>query len=298
MLSRSEQWGAISDDGVIAIVAERLHTLYGRYYEPEDQERIERMFPRCVDIELAFNNCRDYGSVFDRFMRLQMEDAGKCRWGNNAPRDIFCFKQIKELFPGAKFIVCIRDVRAFLFSYQGKWKVTGDEHVERLKKLYHPVVTSYLWKSSMRQVELLEKLVPSKDRVIVKYEELVSAPERAVRRICETIEEDFDPLMLEVTSHNSSDARQESGIFSSSVDRWQTRLSAEEISIGQNIAKRELSRFGYTKVDVSPNRFRVLGMWLATPVALWKALAANKDVRGPLIPYLARRIGALLGVGR
>jgi hypothetical protein len=298
VFSRSRQLGELSDTKGLASVAERLRTLYERYYEPEDQERIERMFPQPVDLQQDLQGCSDYGCVLDRFMSLQMQDAAKNRWGNNAPRDLFSFKTIRNVFPDAKFVVCIRDVRAFLFSYQGKWKVTGKGHVERLKKLYHPVVTSYLWKSSMRQIELLESLVPSVDRVIVRYEDLVSAPEDTVRDICKTIEEEFDPLMLEVTTHNSSEAGQESGIFVSSVSRWLTGLTPEEIAIGQNIAGKELYRYGYSRAEISPGRLRILGIWLATPIALWRALAANKDVRGPLIPYLARRVGSLLRMGR
>jgi len=296
VFSRSTQLGDVSETEVLTRVAERLHTLYERYYEPEDQERIKRMYPRSADLELALKGCGDYGCVLDRFMSLQMKDAGKYRWGNNAPRDLFSFRKIMELFPSAKFVVCIRDVRAFLLSYQDKWKVTGDDHIERLKKLYHPVVTSYLWKSSMLQIELLEDLVPSADRVTVRYEELVTEPEATVREICETIEEEFDPLMLEVATHNSSEAEQESGIFSTSVDRWLTHLTPEEIAIGQNIAVKELARFGYSQVEVSPDRLRMLVIWLATPAGLWKALDANKDVRGPLIPYLVRRIGSLFGI--
>ena len=290
--------GNISDAGTLTRVVERLYTLYGRYYEQEDQERIEKMFPGTSVLESALKGCADYGCVFDRFMRLQMEDASKYRWGNNAPRDLFSVRDIREMFPDAKYVVCVRDIRAFLLSYQGKWKVTGESHVERLKKLYHPVVTSYLWKSSMRQIEIIERIVPPADFVIVRYEDLVTAPEDTIRVICETIEEEFDPVMLEVTTHNSSDARRESGIFSTSIDRWRTSLTPEEIAISQYIGCKELHKFKYLNEGVVPNKIRMLGLWLTTPIALWKALEANKDVRGPLIPYLTKRVSSLIGINR
>ena len=34
----------------------------------------------------------------------------------------------------------IRDIRDFLKSYKGKWKITSDNEAGRLKKLYHPVM--------------------------------------------------------------------------------------------------------------------------------------------------------------
>ena len=298
IVSRSNQLGDPSSASSLARVAERLYTLYDRYYEPCDQERIEKIFPVCGDLEMALHGCRDYACIFDRFMNLQMEAVSKKRWGNNAPRDIFSYRRIREYFPDAKFVVCVRDIRAFLLSYQGKWKVTGEAHVERLKKLYHPVITSYLWKSTMRQVESLAKEVPTTDRVIVRYEDLVSNPATTVRMICGTIEEPFEPSMLQVTTHNSSDEQQERGIFSASIGRWRTRLTPEEISVGQHIAKRELAWLGYPNVDASPGLVGVLGIWLKTPVALEKALHATRGVTGPHIPYLAKRIGALFGVNR
>lgn len=296
--SRSEQLGDPADATSLSAIAERLYTLYDRYYEPDDQQRIEKMFPQRTNLETALGGCEDYACLLDRFMTLQMETLSKTRWGNNAPRDIFSFRKIREYFPDAKFVVCVRDIRAFLLSYQGKWTVTGDLHVERLKKLYHPVITSFLWKSSMRQLALLEREIPVTDRVIVRYEDLVSAPEATMRGICETIEATFEPSMLEVQSHNSSDEQPVDGIFSTSIDRWRTQLTAEEIAISQYIASKELAWLGYPYADVSPGKVTVLKTWLETPLALWKALHANKDVIGPIIPYLARRIGALLGVGK
>lgn len=298
IVSRSKQLGNPTKAISLARIAERLYTIYDRYYEYNDQKRIENIFHGYADLKSALNGCSDYACIFDRFMTLQMEAVSKRRWGNNTPRDIFNYRKIREYYPGAKFIICVRDIRAFLLSYKWKWKVVNGEcHINRLKKLYHPVITSYLWKTSMRQAGNIEKEIPATDRVIVRYEDLVSSPETTIRKICETIEESFDPSMLQVTTHNSSAEQQEDGIFSTSIERWRTELSPEEISIGQNIAKRQLSWLGYPHVDVSPSVVNLLKIWLVTPVTLWKAIRANKAITGPLIPYLAKRIAALLGVG-
>ena len=88
----------------------------------------------------------------------------------------------------------------------------------------------------MQQLTLLEDLVPPADRIIVRYEDLVSNPEDTVSKICAMIGEEFEPDMLVVEGHNSSTATDTRGIFSSSVDLWKTELSPEEIVISQNIA--------------------------------------------------------------
>jgi Sulfotransferase family len=296
--SRAAQLGDPGNSAVRLEIARRLHTIYGRYYEQEDQQRITRLYPAPQDLAEALDGCTGYGMILDRFMNLQMQSEGKLRWGNNAPRDLFSVREIREYFPDAKLVVCVRDIRAFLYSYKGKWKITGDKHVERLKKLYHPVVTSFLWKSSMQQLSLLEDLVPPADRIVVHYEDLVTDPEGTVRNICTTIEEDYEPDMLVVEGHNSSTATDTRGIFSSSVDIWRTELSQEEIVISQNIGGSLLNRLGYDVIPAHAGRLQLFSLWVSTPFALWRALNANKDTRGPLIPYLFKRIGTLLGLGR
>jgi len=301
VFSRAAQLGDPGDGMVRLEIARRLHNIYDRYYEQPDQRRISRLYPVVQDLAAALDGCTSYGMILDRFMSLQMQAEGKSRWGNNAPRDLFSVKEIREFFPDARLVVCVRDIRAFLYSYKGKWKVTsgaGEQQVIRLRKLYHPVVSSYLWKSSMHQLSILDDLVPPADRIIVRYEDLVSDPEGTVRKICATIEEDYEPDMLVVDGHNSSTATETRGIFVSSVDLWKSELSREEIAISQNIAGSLLSRLGYDEFPVHASRMKLLGLWLSAPFALLRALHANRGTRGPLIPYLFKRIGALLGVSR
>jgi len=286
--------GIVGDVASIERIVERLSTLYERYYELPDQERISSLFSTINANSEILAQCNNYGDILAWFMRIQMEKEGKSRWGNNAPRDIFNYKDIIKFYPDAKIIICVRDLRDFLLSYQGKWKVTGDDHVERLKKLYHPVITSLLWKSSMKLVSEIKRDVAAENLIIVNYEGLVQEPEITVNNICKTIGVDFIPGMLEVNSNNSSNAGNATGIFSSSVERWRENLSNEEIKIAQILAKKELRDLGYSIEPVKFNFFKLLMKFSSTPFALWRALNANKDVRGPLIPYLSRRLSSLL----
>ena len=299
--SRAGRLGDLQDSAGRLEISRRLHSIYDRFYEPDDQRRIIRLFPEVQDLAQALDDCTSYAMVLDRFMTLQMQSEGKSRWGNNAPRDLFSVRAIREFFPDAKLIVCVRDIRAFLYSYKGKWKVAsgaGDQQVTRLRKLYHPVITSYLWKASMQQLPLVEGIVPPADRIIVRYEDLVSDPEKIMKNICATIGEEYEPDMLAIEGHNSSTATETTGIFTSSVDRWMMELSQEEIAISQNIAGGLLNRLGYKATPVHADRARLYALWASAPFSLWRALSANRGTRGPLLPYLYRRVGALLGIGR
>jgi hypothetical protein len=136
--------------------------------------------------------------------------------------------------------------------------------------------------------------MPGDNLMVVRYESLVHNPVEVVRHICTFIGEEFEDRMLEVDTHNSSFEVQGSGIFSSSVGNWRAELSAEEVYLTQRITRRELEELGYPLACVKVNPLRLAYIVTTLPYALWRALDANKMVRGPLIPYFIRRVAAII----
>ncbi|MGB7951383.1 MAG: sulfotransferase, partial [Candidatus Binatia bacterium] len=260
--------------------------------EPPDQQRIRTLFsdPRFVrELEAG----RDYRSMFSSFMDIQTRYVGKVRWGNNVPRDVFSIREILAFYPQAKILICIRDVRDFLLSYRNKWQLASQERKDRLKKLYHPLVTSLLWKSSNKQIPIIETLTPAENIMKVRYESLVTDPRAVVRQMCTFIEEEFEEAMLDVRTHNSSIQVSAEGIFSSSVGGWRQQLTNEEIFIAQEIAGGEFQRLGYEQARVDVEFGKLLFLCATAPFACARALAANRNMTGPLLPYLLRRCAAL-----
>jgi hypothetical protein len=270
----------------------RLKTLYGRYNEPVDQARIELLF-RDTPLEGELGMASSYECLFKRFMDLQMRAAGKRRWGNNTPRDLFEIDRIFQIFPDAKIIACVRDIRDFLVSYRDNWRGQPEEEVIRIRALYHPVVTSLLWRASMRQ--LTAALQQHDGRILLsRYEDLVQSPGVSVAHWCRFIGEPFEPDMLGVTTHNSSASSPGPGIFSSSAGRWVNGLSTDEAYIAELIAGSYLQRFGYRQVSQRPATDALVVAFMTTPLAFYRGLHANRYKRGPLVQYLARRLGVLL----
>jgi hypothetical protein len=292
--ARRKELGDPQDPDARHRILDRLSTLYARYNEPDDQERLQKLFADATVPEALSTSCRTYREVLSTFMELQTHAAGKARWGNNVPKDLFHLQDILAFYPDAKILLCIRDIRDFLLSYQNKWRVTSQDQVQRLQQLYHPIVTALLWKASVQQMARARTMVPAANLLLVRYESLVERPAEAVRQICAFVEEEFEADMLAVDTHNSSFHVQSSGIFSSSVGRWRTQLSHEEVYVAQKLARKELAQLGYAidKVTVHPGKLaRVI---LTLPYALWRALAANAAMHGPLIPYLLRRAQTFL----
>ena len=292
--ARRNELGEPQDPAARHRILQRLSTLYARYNEPEDQERIQKLFADPAVVEGLKVSCRTYRDILSAFMELQMRSAGKVRWGNNVPKDLFHVQEIQAFYPTAKFVLCMRDVRDFLLSYQNKWRVTASDQVSRLQALYHPVMTSLLWKASVKQMARVHTLIPPANLLLVRYESLVERPAETVRQLCDFVGEEFEASMLAVDTHNSSFHVQTPGIFASSVGRWQTQLSNEEVYIAQKLTRTELAQLGYAVDQIAVNPCKLALIVLTFPYALWRALSANKAMSGPLMPYLLRRARTLL----
>jgi hypothetical protein len=267
-----------------------LRTLYGRFNEPADQRRIDTLWEAGA-FERQLSRCRTYREIFEAFMSLQAASAGKGRWGNQVPRDVFELDTILEMFPDARVVACIRDPRDFLVSYRDKWTISAEG--ARLRRLYHPVLTSYLWKASARAILDGQSRFGSAIHLL-RYEDLVGEPDSHLRQLCAFIGEEFDPRVLHTQFSNSSTGERFTGIATRSAGRWSADLPAEDAYFAQKICGPVMERFGYTPVKLSPDRLQVARIALATPARAIGALSANRSKRGSTLPYLVRRIRALV----
>jgi hypothetical protein len=269
----------------------RLRSLYGRFEEPEDQRRIEGL---CASgaFERALSGCRTHREVFDAFMRLQAAGAGKARWGNQVPRDVFELDTIFRMFPQARVIACVRDPRDFLVSYRDKWTISADG--ARLRRLYHPVLTSYLWRASAQAI-LAGKSRFGEALHVLRYEDLVGEPASRLRQLCDFIGEEFEHGLLETRFSNSSTGKPLTGVSSSSAGRWRADLPVEDAYFAQKICGAVMERFGYARVALRPDRLKAARLALIAPARTIGALSVNRATRGSTLKYLARRIRALVG---
>ncbi len=270
----------------------RLRTLYARYEEPEDQRRIDGLCESGA-FERQLCGCATRRDLFDAFMRLQAASAGKGRWGNQVPRDVFELDTLLRMFPDARVIACIRDPRDFLVSYRDKWTVSAAAHRARLRKLYHPVLTSYLWKASAQAI-LAAKIRFGAAVQVMRYEDLVSDPSGTLRRLCAFIGEEFQPRVLDTRFSNSSTGERLTGISSRSAGRWRVDLPVEDAYFAQKICGPVMEKFRYRQVSLSPDRLQAARLALLAPVRTIGALSANRSMRGSTLRYLARRIRALV----
>ncbi len=291
--SRKTELGRPEDDVSAGRIQQRLATLYSRFNEHEDQRRVDGLF-KCGLLQHELAACKSYKDVFERFMTAQMNARGKSRWGNHVPRDLFVIDTILEWFPDAKVVICARDPRDYLLSYRNNWRNWPGADARRLKAIYHPFHTSLLWKASMRAAFSALKTWPLQT-FLSRYEDMVADPLLQMTKICEFLGEGAHEKLLETSFSNSSNpAIEAGGIFKQSVGQWRGALSQEDVAIVQAVCQREMHELGYHLDAVHAHYWPLVKILGAAPVAAIRAWSSNARVRGPGLPYLLRRLSAML----
>jgi hypothetical protein len=197
------------------------------------------------DRERVFREARDrslmavYFAVYDQYR----EWSGKRRWCCKSTFMIDHVGEILSHHPGARFIFMVRDGRDVAVSAK-----------ESIFNHFHVYYSALRWQREQRLgLDWLARL-PREQIFLLKYEELLAAPEETVRRLCTFLGEEFQEPMLDY--HRSREA-QKSGSLSISWEntsrpvlrenreKFRTRLSRDEIFLFEAIALKELEELGY-----------------------------------------------------
>lgn len=94
------------------------------------------------------------------------------------------FDRVRDLWPKTKFIHLIRDPRDVANSCVGMgW-------------YGHPVKATSIWLDTARRWNTLAKSIPTQDRIVIRYEDLLKNPEHELGRCCELLGLSYHPDML------------------------------------------------------------------------------------------------------
>jgi Sulfotransferase domain len=137
----------------------------------------------------------------------------------------------RVLFGTVREIVIVRDPRDLLCSAKAFWKLSSQQ-AQRL-----------VIESSGRLQEIMQ--TADKDVMLVKYEDLVIEPERAMQSIADFVGIQRRESFGASPGNNFFNQHSTSGSPQSSVGRWQTDLSSEEIEFCHKRTQSYMEMFGY-----------------------------------------------------
>jgi len=122
------------------------------------------------------------------FYELYAAEQGKPRWGDKTPRYMRAMPRIARALPEARFVHLIRDGRDVALSQRER--VIDNETATMAamaERWQRRIIAAREGAAEIRADAYLE----------VRYEDLVGDTEATLRRICEFVELDFDPAMLD-----------------------------------------------------------------------------------------------------
>lgn len=181
-------------------------------------------------------------------------------WIDHTPENINYAPTLLKLFPQAKIVHIIRDGRGVAASIMPlDW---GPNTI---------IKTAGWWQAMVQDGLELENSLPPEQIVRVKYEDLVYAPEEAVRRLCEHLELEYQPQMLQANGfqppHYTADQHTLIGKRPdpSRATRWKTALTPRQVEIFESLAADMLTEMGYSLIHGSQ----------AKPPSFWERGAAS-----------------------
>lgn len=185
--------------------------------------------------------CHPYRTVLESWAQLH----GKQRWGEKTPGNLFYADILLEMFPDARFIHIVRDPRAGVSSM--------------MKTTFFPKDIAFNAMSRRKFMtkgrEILEKAVPASQRLLLRYEDIVKAPEPTVQAICSFINVSFEPAMLsfykdssrymKAEAANSFNSAATKPISEDMLDKWKKNLTPAEVSMIERVCYDQMRAFGY-----------------------------------------------------
>lgn len=189
-----------------------------------------------------------FHGIVEALMESWTRERGKVRWGEKTPHHTLCWQVIREGFPDLKVVHVVRDGRDVALSFRAA--PFGPKHV-------YPAAQH--WVRYLEAAEAAGAALGAASYLVVRYEELVSDPERELRRICTLLGEAYDPAMLGYhraqipypTDHRNS-RNLKRPVLADSSGRWRTELTVREQRIFEAVAGDHLRRYGYPVREIRP----------------------------------------------
>ena len=195
----------------------------------------------------VLQECRSGGD----FLRITLGElarrAGVQRWATYDIDNIMYMDAIKREVPDALFVHVVRDGRDAALSMK-KQHGAGELWWAQERALF---AWALLWQWTVRKGRRCGQKFPA-DYLEVRYEDLVSNPEKTLSTVGEFLDHDLDYARIRknpigrVNSPNTVWQEESSPETFSSINRWKTKLSQPEIATLESLIGDSLEEFGYT----------------------------------------------------
>lgn len=223
-----------------------------------------------------YKSLKNKFEVFNYCVNYLTAKENKKRWVEKTPNNVYTTPFILSIYPSAKFIEIYRDPRSVCHSWL-------NAKMDFFMKS-NMIECIQAWRRTISTGETLLKQIPDQ-YYRIRYEDLINSPEKELRKLCEFINEDFDPKMLEVHVVNNyfKDMEYENGFSKIPLERWKKSLTKNELIFIDLLTKK------YRKILHYPDSGARLSIF-NTISFLFFVIKISIKGRAQLINYLRFRI--------
>ena len=184
-----------------------------------------------------------YGEAIAAAYRAYARVNGKSRWGDKTPRYVEHIPFLARLFPDSRFIHLIRDGRNVALSYANV--PFGPKNVAK---------AAALWAERVQKGCTDGRSLDGGRYLEIRYEDLVEDAPGEAKDICDFLELEFDPGMLDYTERARGAVLTRAARFNPHVTEkptttrsWEDEMPEGQVAIFEVVAGACLSQLGYKR---------------------------------------------------
>ena len=258
------------ESGFIPVFFRRLGE-YGDLAQPANAARLLQDICRHPKVEkgrlvpdagaVLSRRIATYRDLVDAIFSEYAQRKGKRRWGDKTPAYITELEILLQIFPSCRLIHMVRDGRDVALSLGGiSW---GSRHIPR-------VAEDWRWKTVVAHkigAVLGERFLE------VRFEDVITDPERELHRICDFLGETFDPAVLQYAENAETEMPADSMQWHRTsttppdpekVYEWKRRMPVADRILFEAVAGDALELFGYELERRGPTvGSRIKGLYYA-----------------------------------
>lgn len=188
------------------------------------------------DWRLACRGRFDAAGLFEGFARAELgvEPGSGTIWGDKSPGYIEHVEEIRHIFPGARTIHIVRDVRDYCLSLR-------QSYGKDMRRAAHR------WSEAALRMHRLASLgMPG--LFTVRYEALLREPAAELGKLCRHLGVAYSDTMLALDEpvENLGSAKGRTGIVATNFGRWRRELDPRAARTIESIAWHGMRAAGYT----------------------------------------------------
>jgi hypothetical protein len=194
---------------------------------------------------------RSERGIFEAFLRIYADRRGKAIMGEKTPAHLAYVETLFEWFPHARVIHCLRDPRAIYVSELRRRSEQAAGFPYRqlsvapaLLQRFVLLQVAWAWAGAVQRHRSLRRGYRGRYQLL-RFEDLVTAPEHTLSELCDFLGVAFEPRMLEqkVTSKGARVGAH--GFDAGAADRWRAHITPSAQRSLERLLGRRLPEMGY-----------------------------------------------------